>query len=146
MAVDRRPVDQPGKLQQRRGRARLRPREKLLLTNPTPCHCRLPHQSTASNQTAPRRRKTPPAHRSNKEAWALFPGDVAYVWHAGVHARTVIESLEAAGFAIRSQIVWAKPRLVLGRGDHHWQHEWCLYAVRKGATGHWQGAREQTTL
>jgi DNA modification methylase len=81
-----------------------------------------------------------------REAWALFPGDVAYVWHAGVHARTVIESLEAAGFAIRSQIVWAKPRLVLGRGDYHWQHEPCLYAVRKGATGHWQGARDQTTL
>jgi DNA modification methylase len=81
-----------------------------------------------------------------REAWVLFPGDVAYVWHAGVHARTVIESLEAAGFAIRSQIVWAKPRLVLGRGDYHWQHEPCFYVVRKGATGHWQGARDQTTL
>jgi DNA modification methylase len=81
-----------------------------------------------------------------RAAWALFPGDVAYVWHAGVHARTVIESLEAADFAVRSQIVWAKPRLVLGRGDYHWQHEPCLYAVRKGATGHWQGARDQTTL
>ena len=81
-----------------------------------------------------------------RAAWALFPGDVAYIWHAGVHARTVIESLEAAGFAIRSQIVWAKPRLVLGRGDYHWRHEPCLYAVRKGGTGHWQGARDQTTL
>ena len=86
-------------------------------------------------------------HRADwREAWGLFPGDVAYVWHAGVHARTVIESLEAAGFAIRSQIIWAKPRLVLGHGDYHWQHEPCLYAVRKGATGHWQGARDQTTL
>jgi DNA modification methylase len=86
-------------------------------------------------------------HRADwREAWALFPGDVIYIWHAGVHTRTVIESLEAAGFAIRSQIVWAKPRLVLGRGDYHWQHEPCLYAVRKGATGHWQGARDQTTL
>ncbi|MCA3278139.1 MAG: site-specific DNA-methyltransferase [Roseomonas sp.] len=81
-----------------------------------------------------------------REAWALFPGDVAYIWHAGVHARTVIESLEAAGFVVRSQIVWAKPRLVLGRGDYHWQHEPSIYCVRKGATGHWQGARDQTTL
>jgi DNA modification methylase len=81
-----------------------------------------------------------------RAAWALFPGDVAYIWHAGVHARTVIESLEATGFAVRSQIVWAKSRFVLGRGDYHWQHEPCLYAVRKGATGHWQGARDQTTL
>jgi DNA modification methylase len=81
-----------------------------------------------------------------REAWALFPGDVAYVWHAGVHARTVAESLEAAGFPVRSQIIWAKPRFVLGRGDYHWQHEPCFYAVRKGATGHWQGARDQSTL
>jgi DNA modification methylase len=81
-----------------------------------------------------------------REAWALFPGDVAYIWHAGVHARTVAESLEVCGFRIRSQIVWAKPRFVLGRGDYHWQHEPCWYAVREGATGHWQGARDQSTV
>jgi DNA modification methylase len=81
-----------------------------------------------------------------RAAWALFPGDVGYIWHAGVHARTVIESLEAASFVVRSQIVWAKSRFVLGRGDYHWQHEPCIYAVRKGATGHWQGARDQATL
>jgi DNA modification methylase len=86
-------------------------------------------------------------HRADwRDAWALFPGDVAYVWHAGVHSRAVAESLEVCGFAIRAQIVWAKPRLVLGRGDYHWQHEPCFYAVRKTATGHWQGARDQTTL
>lgn len=81
-----------------------------------------------------------------RDAWALFPGDVAYVWHAGVHSRAVAESLEVCDFTIRAQIVWAKPRLVLGRGDYHWQHEPCFYAVRKSATGHWQGARDQTTL
>ena len=81
-----------------------------------------------------------------REAWALVPGDVAYVWHAGVHARTVAESLDASGFPIRSQIIWSKSRFVLGRGDYHWQHEPCFYAVRKGATGHWQGARDQSTV
>lgn len=81
-----------------------------------------------------------------REAWSLFPGDVAYVWHAGVHARVVAESLEVCGFRIRSQIVWAKPRFVLSRGDYHWQHEPCWYAVREGATGHWQGARDQSTV
>jgi DNA modification methylase len=81
-----------------------------------------------------------------REAWSLFPGEVAYVWHSGIHARTVAESLEACGFLIRAQIIWAKPRLVLSRGDYHWQHEPCFYAVRKGATGHWQGARDQSTL
>ena len=81
-----------------------------------------------------------------RDAWRLFPGDVAYVWHAGIHTRTVIESLEAADFAIRSQIIWSKSRFVLGRGDYHWQHEPCLYAVRRQAAGHWQGARDQSTL
>ena len=32
-----------------------------------------------------------------REAWALFPGDVAYVWHAGVHARTVLRVWRRAG-------------------------------------------------
>jgi DNA modification methylase len=81
-----------------------------------------------------------------RDAWRLFPGNVAYVWHAGIHARTVTESLEAADFAIRSQIIWSKPHFVLGRGDYHWQHEPCLYAVRRQATGHWQGARDQSTV
>ena len=81
-----------------------------------------------------------------REAWALFPGDVAYVWHGALHATTVAESLMAAGFAIRSQIIWAKERLVLSRGDYHWQHEPCWYAVREKAKGHWAGDRRQTTL
>lgn len=81
-----------------------------------------------------------------REAWALFPGDVAYVWHGALHAATVADSLEVAGFTIRSQIVWAKDRLVLSRGDYHWQHEPCWYAVRKTGKGHWAGDRKQTTL
>ena len=70
-----------------------------------------------------------------REAWALFPGEVAYVWHGALHATTVAESLEACGFAIRSQIIWAKERLVLSRGDYHWQHEPCWYAVRDKGEG-----------
>ena len=81
-----------------------------------------------------------------REAWALFPGDVAYVWHGALHATTVAESLEAAGFAIRSQIIWAKERLVLSRGDYHWMHEPMWYAVKKSGKGHWAGDRKQTTL
>ena len=81
-----------------------------------------------------------------REAWALFPGDVAYVWHGALHASTVAESLVVAGFTVRSQIIWAKERLVLSRGDYHWQHEPCWYAVRKTGKGHWAGDRKQTTL
>lgn len=81
-----------------------------------------------------------------REAWALFPGDVAYIWHGALHATTVAASLEASGFAVRSQIIWDKTRLVIGRGDYHWQHEPAWYAVRKGKTGHWAGDRKQTTV
>lgn len=84
-------------------------------------------------------------HRADwREAWALFPGDVAYVWHGALHATTVAESLTACGFDIRSQIIWAKERHVLSRGHYHWQHEPCWYAVR--GTGHWSGDRKQSTL
>ena len=79
-----------------------------------------------------------------REAWALFPGDVAYIWHGALHAGTVAESLTATGFGIRAQIVWAKERLVLSRGHYHWQHEPCWYAVR--GKGHWSGDRKQSTL
>ncbi|WP_442970687.1 site-specific DNA-methyltransferase [Roseomonas sp. USHLN139] len=81
-----------------------------------------------------------------REAWALFPGSVAYVWHGALHATAVAESLQAADFHIRAQIIWAKDRLVLSRGHYHWQHEPCWYAVRDGAKGHWSGDRKQTTL
>ena len=62
------------------------------------------------------------------------------------HAGTVADSLDASGFAVRSQIIWDKTRLVIGRGDYHWQHEPAWYAVRKGKKGHWAGDRKQTTV
>ncbi len=81
-----------------------------------------------------------------REAWALFPGDVAYVWHASLSMSVHAASLAACGFDLRSQIIWAKNNLLISRGHYHWQHESCLYAVRQGGTGHWQGDRKQSTL
>jgi N6-adenosine-specific RNA methylase IME4 len=46
----------------------------------------------------------------------LFTGDVCYVWHGALHASVVQESLEAAGFVVRSQIIWAKNNIVISRG------------------------------
>lgn len=79
-----------------------------------------------------------------RQAYDLFPGAVAYVWHAGKYASEVQASLEASGFQIRSQIIWAKDRFALSRGDYHWQHEPCWYAVRQ--KGNWCGDRSQSTL
>lgn len=101
-----------------------------------------------------------------REAWSLFPGDVAYVWHGGLHAGVVADSLAACKFTVRAQIVWVKTRPALSRGHYHWQHEPALYgvrgdddhwrfvpehevlayAVKKGATGSWHGDRKQSTV
>ena len=91
-----------------------------------------------------------PVHNDDRtdwsEAWALFPGDVAYVWHAGNKAHIVAESLMANDLNIRAQIIWAKNNMVIGRGDYHPKHEPCWYAVRKNKKGHYSGGRKQTTV
>lgn len=79
-----------------------------------------------------------------QEAWDLFPGAVAYVWHAGKFTHIVAESIERAGFEIKSQIVWAKDRFALSRSHYHWQHEPCWYATK--STANWQGDRKQSTI
>jgi DNA modification methylase len=79
-------------------------------------------------------------------AWELFPGDVAYVWHAGRHASEVQASMQRTGFEIRNQVIWAKAHSPITRGHYRWRHEPCWYAVRKGATAHWIGDRTQSTL
>ena len=92
-----------------------------------------------------------------REAWALFPGNVLYVWHAGVKSFIVADSLMASGFAPRALIVWAKssmvplpyginPVQVESLGLYHHQHEPCWYAFRQGASVRWIGDRTQTTL
>ena len=81
-----------------------------------------------------------------REAFALFTGDVAYVWHAALHAGTVGDALTSTGFTLRNQIVWVKQSLVLSRGDYHWRHETCWYAVRTGRASGWRGDRKQSTV
>jgi len=81
-----------------------------------------------------------------RDALALFPGDVAYVWHGGLHAATSAAALTACGFDLRAQIIWVKPQFVLGRGSFHWQHECCWYGVRRGASSRWRGDRTQSTV
>jgi DNA modification methylase len=80
------------------------------------------------------------------EAYRLFPGDVVYVWHAGLHAGEVAQGLHSAGFELRAQIVWVKQHFALSRGHYHWAHEPCWYAVRRGSTARWCGDRGQSTV
>jgi DNA modification methylase len=79
-------------------------------------------------------------------AYQLFPGDVAYIWHAGIYAADVAASLKSTGFDIRAQIIWAKQHFAMSRGHYHWQHEPCWYAVRHGHSAQWRGGRKESTL
>jgi len=79
-------------------------------------------------------------------AYRLFPGNVLYVWHAGVFAPEVGISIKASGFDIRGQIIWRKQAPVMSRGAYHWQHEPAFYSVRHGQTANWKGDRKQSTI
>jgi DNA modification methylase len=81
-----------------------------------------------------------------KAAYKLFHGDVAYVWHAGIHAGEVAAGLEATGFEIRAQLIWSKQHFAMSRGHYHWRHEPCWYGVRKGKRSNWRGDRTQSTI
>jgi DNA modification methylase len=81
-----------------------------------------------------------------RAAYRLFPGDVGYIWHSGVHAAEVAAGLEEMGFRIRAQIIWVKQHFALGRGDYHWQHEPAFYVIREGKSSHWSGDRKQSTV
>jgi DNA modification methylase len=78
-------------------------------------------------------------------AWHLFPGSVAYVWCASWFLPEVAKDLDDCGFERKSLIIWVKQHFALSRGDYHWQHEPCWYAVKKGHNHNWQGARDQST-
>ena len=80
------------------------------------------------------------------KAYQNISAPVVYVWHDGRYAKTIQQNLEDCGYVIISQIIWAKPTFAISRGDYHWQHEPCWYAVKKGNTHNWQGSRRESTL
>ena len=80
------------------------------------------------------------------EAWVLFPGSVAYVWHASTFTDVVMDSLRRAGFEVKQQIIWNKNVHVLSRSDYHWKHEPCWYAVKPSGDRNWNGGRTQKTV
>ena len=80
------------------------------------------------------------------DTYVLFPGAIAYVWHASAFTDVVMTNLRDAGFECKQQIIWRKSAFVLGQANYHWQHEPCWYAVKKGAKSNWKGDRKQTTV
>lgn len=80
------------------------------------------------------------------EAFKLFTGNVAYVWHASWFTSITQKALESVGFKTITSIIWVKPHFALSQGDYHWQHEPCWYMVRKGEKHNWQGSRKESTI
>ena len=80
------------------------------------------------------------------DAYVLFPGNVAYVWHADAFTDVVMDGLKRAGFDIKQQIIWNKNVHALSRSDYHWKHEPCWYAVKPQGERNWKGGRNKMTV
>ena len=80
------------------------------------------------------------------DAYDLWSGKVAYVWHGDKASPLVGSNLESCGLVLRNLIIWGKNQGAISRGNYHHQHEPCWYAVRKGENAGWIGDRKQTTL
>lgn len=80
------------------------------------------------------------------ESYKLFTGDVCYIWHSAKNTAEVYSSIKDSGFEIINQIIWNKQKFAISRGDYHWKHEPCFYAVRKEKNHNWQGKRDQSTV
>ncbi len=80
------------------------------------------------------------------EAFELVPSlQIAYVWHASVYTREVLNGLLRIGFLYPQQIIWNKGRTVLTRTHYWYQHEPCWYLRKKNAP--WFGkAGENSTI
>ncbi|MDA0990772.1 MAG: DNA methyltransferase, partial [Verrucomicrobia bacterium] len=90
-------------------------------------------------------------------AFALFSGDVFYIWHADGQTSTTFENLLRLGFVPRTLIVWKKsqlvptpyginPQQVASLGLYHYQHELCWYGLRQGKSAAWVGGRDNTSV
>ncbi|MEP7353756.1 MAG: DNA methyltransferase, partial [Acidobacteriota bacterium] len=74
------------------------------------------------------------------------PGASLYVCHSSSWQREFQNAIEAAGFEVRCQIIWAKNTFGWGFGRYKFQHEpmfYCHVADHKDA---WYGDKSQSTL
>ena len=80
------------------------------------------------------------------DAYSLFTGDVAYIWHHSLYTHKFAEHIENCDFKLISLIIWSKQQFSLSRGDYHSQYEPLWYAVKRGKQHNWQGKRDQSTI
>ena len=73
-------------------------------------------------------------------------GTSMYVCHPSSLQREFQEAIETAGFAVRTQIIWAKNTFAWGFARYKFQHEPIFYCHLKGASDPWYGDKSQSTL
>jgi DNA modification methylase len=76
----------------------------------------------------------------------MKPGASMYVCHPSSWQREFQDALEAAGFEIRTQIIWAKNTFAWGFARYKFQHEPIFYAHVAGEKDPWYGDKTQSTL
>jgi DNA modification methylase len=73
-------------------------------------------------------------------------GASMYVCHASSVQREFQNALEASGFEVRCQIIWAKNTFAWGHGRYKFQHEPIFYCHRAKQSDAWYGDKSQSTL
>jgi DNA modification methylase len=77
---------------------------------------------------------------------AVKSGASLYVCHSSSWQREFQNTLEAAGFEVRCQIIWAKNTFAWGFGRYKFQHEPMFYCHLAGQKDPWYGDKSQSTL
>jgi DNA modification methylase len=74
------------------------------------------------------------------------PGASLYVCHPSSWQREFQNALEATGFEVRCQIIWAKNTFAWGFGRYKFKHEPLFYCHVAGQSDAWYGDKSQSTL
>jgi DNA modification methylase len=69
-----------------------------------------------------------------------------YICHSSSWQREFQNAIEAAGFEVRCQLIWAKNTFAWGFGRYKFQHEPIFYAHIVGHKDAWYGNKSQSTL
>jgi DNA modification methylase len=76
----------------------------------------------------------------------MKPGAPFYIYHADTEGKNFRTAVELAGLDLKQILVWVKNTIVMGRQDHHWQHEPIIYGWKPGAAHFWYGDRNKSTV
>jgi hypothetical protein len=74
------------------------------------------------------------------------PGASLYICHSSAFQREFQNAIEAAGFEVRCQLIWAKNTFAWGFARYKFRHEPIFYCHVSGQKDAWYGDKSQSTL